>query len=257
MTQLLEVRNLSKSFGGIRAVDNITFDIAEGELLAMIGPNGAGKSTCFNLINGQLKPDRNGSIKILGKETAGMRPRHIWALGVGRTFQVTSIFPSMTVIENVQVALLSEHKHSMTVSQKVAGLYREEAMKLLQLVGIDSQWNYPCSVLSYGNLKRVDLAIALTNKPKLLLMDEPAAGMGSKEILKLMELISYIVHEESIGVFFTEHNMDVIFAYADRVIVLNRGKLIAEGTPQQMRENKEVRKIYLGTSVATANRTPA
>ena len=97
MTQLLEVRNLSKSFGGIRAVDNITFDLAEGELLAMIGPNGAGKSTCFNLINGQLKPDGNGSIKILGKETAGMRPRHIWALGVGRTFQVTSIFSSMTV----------------------------------------------------------------------------------------------------------------------------------------------------------------
>jgi len=246
MTKVLEVLSLSKSFGGVQAVNDVAFDLDAGQLLALIGPNGAGKSTCFNLINGQLRPD-HGTIRILGKETRGMRPRQVWALGVGRTFQVTATFPSMTVLENVQMVLLSTHRRLKTIWRKTAGLYREEAMDLLRLVGVEGQWNRPCGILAYGDLKRVELAIALANQPKLLLMDEPTAGMGTKERLKLMELTAQIVRDQSIGVLFTEHDMDVVFAHADRIIVLSYGELIAEGTPGEVRENEKVRDVYFGT----------
>ncbi len=254
MKKVLEVSRLSKSFGGVQAVNDVAFDLAEGQLLAMIGPNGAGKSTCFNLINGQLRPDR-GTIRVLGRETTGMQPRHVWALGVGRTFQVTSTFPSMTVLENVQMVLISKQRRLKNMWRKATNLFREEAMGLLELVGVESQWNRPCGILAYGDLKRVELAIALANKPKLLLMDEPTAGMGTKERLKLMELTAQIVRDQSIGVLFTEHDMDVVFAHADRIIVLNYGKLIATGAPHEVRDNEKVRDIYFGTCGVPTRRT--
>jgi branched-chain amino acid transport system ATP-binding protein len=254
MKKVLEVVKLSKAFGGVQAVNDVAFDLTEGQLLAMIGPNGAGKSTCFNLINGQLRPDR-GTIRVLGRETTGMRPRHVWALGVGRTFQVTSTFPSMTVLENVQMVLLSKQRRLKNMWRKATELFREEAMRLLELVGVEGQWNRPCGILAYGDLKRVELAIALANKPKLLLMDEPTAGMGTKERLKLMELTAQIVRDQSIGVLFTEHDMDVVFAHADHIIVLNYGKLIAKGAPQEVRENQKVRDIYFGTCAVPTRRT--
>jgi branched-chain amino acid transport system ATP-binding protein len=246
MANVLEVRGLTKSFGGVRAVDNVSFDLDEGRLLALIGPNGAGKSTCFNLINGQLRPDR-GTVKILGRETTGMRPRHVWALGVGRTFQVTSTFASMTVLENIQMVLTSRRKRTRSIFRKVSDLFVDEAMEFLKLVGVEEQWYRPCGILAYGDLKRVELAIALANEPKLLLMDEPTAGMGPKERLKLMKLTSEIVRTRSIGVLFTEHDMDVVFGHADHIIVLNYGSLIAGGSPEKVRENNEVRRIYFGT----------
>ncbi len=246
METLLEVVELSKSFGGVKAVNGLSFRLERGELLAMIGPNGAGKSTCFNLINGQLRPD-GGSIRILGRETTGLRPRQVWSLGVGRTFQVTSTFPSMTVLENIQMVLLSAKRRLNSVTKTVSRLYRDEAMELLKLVGVENQWNRTCGILAYGELKRVELAMALANDPVILLMDEPTAGMGVKERLKLMELTSRIVKSRSIGVLFTEHDMDVVFAHADRIMVLNYGSLIAEGTPQEVRDNQEVKQIYLGT----------
>lgn len=249
MNKLLEVKELYKSFGGITAVDGVSFDLQEGQLLAMIGPNGAGKSTCFNLINGQLKPD-SGTIKIVGRNTTGMKPRHVWRLGVGRTFQVTSTFPSMTVLENVQMVLISNNRRLNSVSKKVSKIYVDEAMELLKLVGVEDQWDRPCGILAYGDLKRVELAIALANNPRLLLMDEPTAGMGVKERLRLMELTSRIVKDRHIGVLFTEHDMDVVFAHADSIIVLNYGKLIAQGTPTEVRDNEEVKQIYLGSCAA-------
>jgi branched-chain amino acid transport system ATP-binding protein len=245
--KVLEVRDLSKSFGGVRAVHKVSFDLEGGQILAMIGPNGAGKSTCFNLINGQLIPD-GGTIRVLGRETAGMRPNHVWSLGVGRTFQVTATFASMTVLENVQMVLVSNRRRSRSIAAKTSGLYRDEAMELLRLVGVEDEHNRTCSILAYGDLKRVELAIALANRPKLLLMDEPTAGMGIKERLKLMELTAAIVRDRSIGVLFTEHDMDVVFSHADRIIVLNHGELIAEGTPREVRENGKVGEIYFGTS---------
>jgi branched-chain amino acid transport system ATP-binding protein len=245
MCRLLEVTNLSRSFGGVTALNQVSFDLEGGQLLAMIGPNGAGKSTCFNLINGQLQPDE-GSIKIDGQEVVGLKPRHIWKLGVGRTFQVTATFASMTVLENIQVALASFHKKAGSPLRKLRNLFPEEAMELLHLVGIPDYANLVCGVLSYGDLKRVELAVALTNQPRLLLMDEPTAGMEPAERKRLMDLTSSIVRSRNLGALFIEHDMDVVFTHANRIIVLNRGEKIAEGTPDQVRENDNVREVYLG-----------
>ena len=245
MTKSLAVSNLSKSFGGVKAVKRVCFDLDEGQVLAMIGPNGAGKSTCFNLINVQLRPDE-GQIKIYGQDVVGLRPRHIWALGVGRTFQVTATFASMTVLENIQVALAAFHKKTGSPWRKLRNHFRTEALELLHLVGIQDHANLVCGLLSYGDLKRVELAVALTNQPRLLLMDEPTAGMEPAERQRLMELTTQIVRGQNIGALFTEHDMDVVFTHADRIIVLNRGELIAQGTPEQVQHDDRVKKIYLG-----------
>ena len=245
MNKVLEVREIAKSFGGVQAVNNLSFDLSAGRLLAMIGPNGAGKSTCFNLINGQLRPDR-GSIAILGEKINGRRPRQIWKLGVGRTFQITATFASMTVLENIKMAVLSYHRRTQSLFSRVRRLYSDESMELLKLVGIEEQHDRACGILAYGDLKRVELAAALANKPKLLLMDEPTAGMGRAERRSLMELVSNIVRTQNIGVLFTEHDMEAVFNHADQIIVLHHGALIAEGTPTEVRENERVQEVYLG-----------
>ena len=251
MSRLLQVTNLSHSFGGVTAVKQVSFDLEDGQILAMIGPNGAGKSTCFNLINGQLHPDE-GNIKIDGQEVVGLKPRHIWQLGVGRTFQVTATFASMTVLENIQVALASFRKKAKSPLRKLKNLFRQEAMELLHLVGIPDYANFVCGVLAYGDLKRVELALALTNQPILLLMDEPTAGMEPADRQHLMDLTSQIVRNRNIGALFIEHDMDVVFTHADRIVVLNRGEKIAEGTPDQVRQNDNVRAVYLGFDDASS-----
>ena len=253
MAKVLEVHELAKSFGGVQAVNNLSFSLTEGQLLAMIGPNGAGKSTCFNLINGQLRPD-NGRVVIMGKKINGYKPRQVWKLGVGRTFQITSTFASMTVLENIKMAVLSYHRQTTSLFSKVRRLYSDESMELLKLVGIEDQHDRACGVLAYGDLKRVELAVALANRPKLLLMDEPTAGMGPAERQSLMELTSDIVRNQNIGVLFTEHDMEVVFTHADRIIVLNRGELVAEGTPAEVRENSKVQEIYLGRGQGAVSR---
>jgi branched-chain amino acid transport system ATP-binding protein len=242
----LVVSGLAKRFGGVHAVRDVSFDLRSGELLALIGPNGAGKTTCFNLVNGQLRPDR-GSVRFDGRELVGLAPRQIFRLGVGRTFQITATFASMTVRENVQVALLSHHRRVANLSQRADRLYRDEADALLARVGLLDQADRACAVLAYGDLKRVELAVALANAPRLLLMDEPTAGMAPRERIALMALASRIVREQGIGVLFTEHDMDVVFGQADRVVVLDRGSLIAEGTPQSVRADPTVRAVYLGS----------
>ena len=249
MVKSLQVSNLSKSFGGVNALKRVCFDLDEGQILAMIGPNGAGKSTCFNLINGQLHPDE-GNIAIYGQDVVGLKPRHIWALGVGRTFQVTATFASMTVLENIQVALAAFHKKAGSPWRKLRNLFLEEALELLHLVGIAHHSDLVCGLLSYGDLKRLELAVALTNQPRLLLMDEPTAGMEPAERRRLMDLISQIVRNRNIGALFVEHDMDVVFTHADRIIVLDRGEKIAEGTPDQVRQNASVRAVYLGSETS-------
>jgi branched-chain amino acid transport system ATP-binding protein len=248
---VLTVSGLSKAFGGLKAVDKVDFGLESGELLAMIGPNGAGKSTCFNMLNGQLRPD-GGSIRFRDRELVGLRPRQVWRLGVGRTFQITATFASMTVAENVQVALLSHQKRLRDLWRPAASQYRPEALALLERVGMAEQAERACGVLAYGDLKRVELAVALANGPALLLMDEPTAGMAPAERIELMALTAEIVRENGIAVLFTEHDMDVVFAHADRIIVLDRGRLIAEGTPGEVRDDPRVQEIYLGSGAAYA-----
>ena len=246
MTAVLAVEQLAKSFGGVHAVRGVSFEVAGGELLALIGPNGAGKTTCFNMLNGQLPAD-GGSVRFEAREILGLQPREVWRRGVGRTFQITATFASMTVRENVQMALLAHHRRLREWWRPAAQLYRDEADRLLARVGMTEQAERACSVLAYGDLKRVELAVALANEPRLLLMDEPTAGMAPKERIALMALTAEIVRERRIAVLFTEHDMDVVFAHADRIIVLNRGRLIAAGRPAEVRASAEVQQVYLGS----------
>ena len=243
---VLAVRNLSKAYGGVQAVANVSFSVAAGELLALTGPNGAGKTTCFNMLNGQIASDA-GTVEFEGRNLAGLKPRQIWRLGVGRTFQITATFSSMTVRENVQMALLSYHKRLSSLVSIATRGHLAAADALLERVGMRGQAERSCAVLAYGDLKRVELAVALANDPRLLLMDEPTAGMAPRERNDLMQLAADLARDSNIAVLFTEHDMDVVFAHADRIIVLAGGKLIAEGKPDEVRAHPKVREVYLGT----------
>jgi branched-chain amino acid transport system ATP-binding protein len=253
---LLRIESLRKAFGGVRAVDDVSFSVAAGELLALIGPNGAGKSTCFNCINGQLRADA-GRVLLDGRDLVGLAPRAIWRYGVGRTFQIAATWASMTVAENVQLALLSHAGRLHQWWGRAATMKRDEALALLDAVGLAGVADEPCGALAYGDVKRVELAVALANAPRLLLMDEPTAGMAPRERNELVSLVKRLVRERGIGVLFTEHSMDVVFAHADRIIVLARGRLIAEGAPEAIRDDAQVREVYFGRSGAPRAPVPA
>jgi len=246
---LLTVRNLGKSFGAVVAARDVGFTLERGEMLAMIGPNGAGKSTVFNMIGGQLRPDR-GQVLLDGQEITSNSPQKRFRRGVGRTFQVAQTFLSMTVAENVQMALISCGRESLDLAGPVRVRHRDEALKLLSLVGMADAADRPCSALAYGDVKRVELAIALACRPKLLLMDEPTAGMAPRERSALMDLTASIATSQAVGVLFTEHDMDVVFGHADRVLVLLRGEIIASGAPDEIRQDVRVRQAYLGDAHA-------
>jgi branched-chain amino acid transport system ATP-binding protein len=247
---VLEVDALAKSFGGVRAVDGVGFALAAGEMLALIGPNGAGKSTCFNMLNGQLRPDA-GRIRLHGRDIAGLPPRAVFRHGVGRTFQVTATFASMTARENVQLALLAHRRRVWRLWRPAARWFADEALALLERVGMGGQAERAAGVLAYGDLKRLELAIALAGAPGLLLMDEPTAGMGAGERVALMRLVRDLAGSGGLAVLFTEHDMDVVFGVADRILVLERGRLIAEGDPEAIRADARVRAVYLGSGAAT------
>jgi branched-chain amino acid transport system ATP-binding protein len=242
---VLEVRNLAKAYGGVQALGGVSFTVGAGELVAMIGPNGAGKTTCFNIVNGQLRPDA-GEVSLDGTSLLGMPPRAVWRLGVGRTFQVAATFGSMSVRQNVQMALLSRERLLGSFFLPVEKLFIEEANGLLGRVGMAEQAARPCAELAYGDLKRLELAIALANRPRLLLMDEPTAGTAHEERDALMGLASNLARSERIAVLFTEHDMEAVFGFADRVLVLHGGELIASGAPGEVRDDPRVREVYLG-----------
>ena len=229
----LAVRNLSKSYGGVRALAGVSFDVSAGEIVALIGPNGAGKTTCFNALNGQVAPD-SGEVLLDGTSLVGRAPHAIARLGVGRTFQVAATFGSMSVRENVQTAL--------QVNRRPPG----DADAILERIGVAERADTPCAALAYGDLKRVELALVLAQRPRLLLMDEPTAGMAPEERDVLMKLAADLARSESIAVLFTEHDMDVVFGFAQRVIALHLGEVIAEGSPEQVQANARLREVYLG-----------
>jgi branched-chain amino acid transport system ATP-binding protein len=242
---VLSVRGLSKAYGGVQAVHEVSFDVSAGEMVALIGPNGAGKTTCFNMLGGQLVPDA-GEIRLGEASLGGLPPHRISRLGVGRTFQVTATFGSMSVRQNVQTALLSYSGRAFRMWDRAQTLYQDEAEALLERVGMREQADRPCAVLAYGDLKRAELAIALANRPRLLLMDEPTAGMAPEERGALMELAARLARDERIAVLFTEHDMSVVFGFASRVIVMHLGEIIAAGSPEQVRNDHRVREVYLG-----------
>ena len=244
-TRVLEVDGLSKAFGGVHAVDSVSFGVDAGEVVALIGPNGAGKTTCFNLINGQLRPDA-GRVVLAGRDVTGQGARTLSRSGVGRTFQVAATFASMTVRENVALALAAHA--GATTSLVDGGLNRFDgaADALLERVGARDLADRHSATLAYGDLKRVEIALALAGTPRLLLMDEPTAGMAPRERGALMQVAAGIARRERVALLFTEHDMDIVFGHADRVIVLDRGKILAEGAPEAIRADPRVQEAYLG-----------
>ena len=244
-TPVLRVDKLAKAFGGVDAVRDVSLTVRAGELVALIGPNGAGKTTCFNLVNGQLRPDA-GTITLLGSRIDGLPPRAISRMGVGRTFQIAALFASMTVRENIQLALLARADIHRAITARAADRLRGGADSLLERVRMSEFAAQGCATLAYGNAKRVELALALAANPRLLLMDEPTAGMSPRSRGRLMKLAADVAREERIAVLFTEHDMDVVFGHADRVIVLDRGRVIAEGPPEAIRADPKVQAVYLG-----------
>jgi len=244
--KVLEAQALGRSFGGVRALHNVSFTVAQGEMLALIGPNGAGKSTCFNIVGGQIRPDI-GAVFLGHRAITGLRPRQIWRHGVGRTFQVTATFASMTVRENVQMALLSASGDIWRPWRAARAQHRAAADAALAQVGLRDQADRGAGVLAYGDLKRLELALALAHRPRLLLMDEPTSGMAGPERTALIQLVRRLVTQQGLAVLFTEHDMDVVFGVSDRILVLNRGEVVTEGVPQAIRADARVREIYLGT----------
>jgi ABC-type branched-subunit amino acid transport system ATPase component len=242
---LLVVENLRRNFGGVRAVDDVSFALDAGEVAALIGPNGAGKSTLFNLVDGQLAPD-SGRILYDGEPLAALSTAVRTRRGIGRTFQVAQAFASMTALQNAQLAVAAARGESQRFGAPLWTQYREPAAALLRSVGLQQRAERPAAELAYGDLKRLELALALAGRPRLLLMDEPTAGMAPGERTALMQRVVDLAREHGLSVLFTEHSMEVVFGFAQRVLVLALGRLVADGVPEVVRADPEVQRVYLG-----------
>lgn len=241
----LSVRGLKKTFGGNQVVRDVSFTVAAGEIVALIGPNGAGKSTCFNMLNGQLRAD-SGTITIGGTDTTNWSPQRICGLGVGRGFQIAATFGSMTVRDNLRVALIARYRAVWHFFRPAWRAFTDEADALLERVGLIHLAAEPCGTLAYGDIKRLELALAISNQPRLLLMDEPTAGMALADRRLVMDLMVAMARDTECAVLFTEHDTDAVFRVADRILVMDKGGLIAEGSPAFIQADPLVRTAYLG-----------
>ena len=248
---ILEVDRVVKSFGGLRALQDVSFSVEKGEIRAVIGPNGAGKSTLFNVMTGLLTPD-SGTVSFEGDRISGLPPHRVIRKGIGRSFQITNIFPRMSVFENVQVALFAHHRTGrdpLRLARTFADI-AEETLAILAQVGLADRSDLSASILSHGDQKRLEIAISLAARPKLLMLDDPTAGMSRFESRETVTLLRKISEEQGLTLVFTEHDMDIVFGISDRITVLQQGTVIADGTPAGIRANAEVRKAYLGEEIA-------
>lgn len=245
---LLQVDNISKSFGALTAVNNVTFNLREKELVALIGPNGAGKTTLFNLLCGFLKPDQ-GKILFGDGEITKLTPFQISHKGIGLAFQLTNIFPSLTLFQNVQVALFSAYGKNKNIFSYAPAIFKKESEEILHRIGLSDLAHKTAQDLSQADKKRLELGIALAVRPRLLLLDEPTSGQSREETELTTSLIKQINSEQELTILFIEHKMDVVFGIAKRVIVMQYGTVIADGLPEAVRQNKNVQKAYLGEVV--------
>ncbi len=241
----LEITNATKKFGGFVAINDVSFSVERGARYAIIGPNGAGKTTLFNLISGLILPT-TGSVILDGKRLSRMKPHEIVRIGMARSFQKVNVFPRKTAFENVQVALIANRKLQFNPFRGAAGLFRDEVMQLLEQVKLSADCDRRAGELAHGKQKQLELAVALAADPKVLLLDEPTAGMSIAETLSSISLIRDIVQERGITLLFTEHDMNVVFEIASTISVLHHGEIIATGLPHEVRANDDVQRIYLG-----------
>lgn len=242
---MLTVEKVKKSFDGFLAINGVSLTVEKGELCSIIGPNGAGKTTLFNLITGHLPVDE-GRLIFKGTDITRMPPYRICRLGIGRSFQRANIFPRLTVFENIQSAVLAHRGESLNFFKAVGPLFWEETDLILEMVGLKEYGNAVSGSLSYGFQKQLELGIALASEPELLLLDEPTAGMSAKETHHTIDLIGRIAREKGLTLLFTEHDMEVVFSISERIMVLHQGQMIAEGSPEEIRKNSDVHKVYLG-----------
>jgi len=244
---VLEVRGLSKNFGGFMAVGGVSFTVPRGSISAIIGPNGAGKTTLFNLITGHLEPDE-GRVVLKDRDVTGIAPHDLCRLGMGRSFQRTNIVPRLTVYENIQAAYVSHRGRGFNMFTPVERLYRPETESLLEAVGLLEKAHETSGFLSHGNQKQLELGITLALEPEILLLDEPTAGMSATETRESIRLIERIAADRGLTLLFTEHDMEVVFSIAHRITVLHQGRVIADGAPADVRRDPEVKRVYLGES---------
>ena len=242
---MLEIADLSKSFAGFRAVSEVSLTVDTRQIAAVIGPNGAGKSTLFNLITGHLQPD-NGTVRLDGRDITGAPPYRLCSMGIGRSFQRTNIFPNLTVFENLQAAFLVHRGRGRNFWSLAESFYRDDTAALLASIGLAGQEKTIAGTLSYGNQKQLELGLALASDPQILLLDEPTAGMSAGETQDTIRLLQRIAEERGLTLLFTEHDMEVVFGIAQKIAVLHQGRLIAQGEPDEVRNDPEVRRVYLG-----------
>jgi len=242
---MLQVEAVDKFFDGFKAVDGANLTVEKGELVAVIGPNGAGKTTLFNLITGQLKPDA-GKVIFKGEDIAGLPPHQICKKGIARSFQIVNVFPRLTVFENVQVAVLSQQRKSTNLFSPARNLAVNETNNILQSAGLLDKAEATSGSLSHGDQKILEMAMALGNEPELLILDEPTAGMSPEETLATMELIKRLAGTQGLTILFCEHDIDVVFSIAQRIMVMHQGRTLVQGRPDEVRSNKEVQDAYLG-----------
>lgn len=242
---LLKIEDLSVAFGGLKAVDNVNFSVDEGEVSSIIGPNGAGKSTIFNLITGYIPCD-SGKVYFKGEDITKLPSHLIVRKGIGRSFQRSNIFPIFSSFDNVRIAVLGGKGKSLSFFRNAKKMVSEETSRILEEVGLDNKRQTLAGELSHGDQKRLEFGIALANNPQLVFLDEPTAGMSPEETIASMDLMRKLANGLGIALVFVEHDMKAVFSYSDKIRVLNRGNLIAEGTPSEIKENMEVRRIYLG-----------
>jgi branched-chain amino acid transport system ATP-binding protein len=241
---MFHVESLKKSFGGLVAVDNVSFELVKGEITSIIGTNGAGKTTLFNLLTGHIRPD-SGDIFFKGNRITGLPPHRICKRGIGRSFQKTNIFPRLTVFENVQVALMSWGKKSRNIFVRSKSLMVEETNEILESIGLGDKVHMTAGLLAHGDQRLLEIGITLGSHPDLILLDEPTAGMSPEESRRAVKLVQKIARERNLTLLFIEHDMNVVFGISERVRVMHIGRVIAEGTPEEVRANEEVQRIYL------------
>lgn len=242
---MLAMQGLVKSFAGFHAIDGVDLDIESGARHAVIGPNGAGKTTLFNLVTGHLIPT-SGKVTFEDEAITGLEPHRIVNLGIARSFQRVNVFPRLTVFENVQTARLVHAGLHFQLFGDGRSLCRDETRADLKQTGLESDADTLAGLLSYGKQKQLEMAIALASEPRLLLLDEPTAGMSPQETADIIALIGHITSERKLTLLFTEHDMDVVFRISDRITVLHHGTILASGQPEEVRNNSEVQRIYLG-----------